>query len=175
MKIFPILLLVFICNNLIAQVKLTANHLIEFKGIIQDSLSNEVIPSANISFYQNNQIVRRTVTDNNGEFNVWLPQGNYFYTVSCVGFNTKNGTTDSTFQYNKRFKINIKRTFLPIPKKETNRIIASFLPHDTITSFGTRDITICNFGITWKPHKWLVINPSNYMRGPFLVPPKEKK
>ncbi len=166
--------MVCLCNNLIAQVNLTTGHLIEFKGVVQDSLTNEIIPNANISFYQNNQIVRRTVTDKNGEFYVWLPTGNYAYTVSCIGFNTQKGTTDSTFQYNKRFKINLKRTFLPIPKKETNRIIASFLPHDTIYSFSTRDSMI-TFGVTRKPYQWLVINPSNYMRGPFLVPPKKRQ
>ncbi len=167
MKIFPILLLVFICNNLIAQVKLTANHLIEFKGIVHDSLSNEVIPNANISFYQNNQIVRRTVTDNNGKFDVWLPKGNYAYTVSCVGFNAKKRTTDSTLQNNKGFEIKLSEatntTSEVVIKARTHRIIDS-------CGFEIRSRTICELKL-YKPYQWLIINPSNYMRGPFLVPP----
>jgi hypothetical protein len=170
MKIFPILLLVCLCDNLIAQVKLTASHLFEFKGVVQDSIVNEIIPSANISFYQNNQIVRRTITNNNGEFEVWLPKGNYTYTVSCVGFNTKKGTTDSTLQNNRGFEIKLSEatntTSEVVIKTKKNNI-------GSIYCGLTRSTSGCSF--TYKPYQWLVINPSNYMRGPFLVPPKEKK
>jgi hypothetical protein len=159
--------LVFLCNKLIAQVKFTASPLIEFKGIVHDSLSNEIIPSANISFYQNNQRVRRTVTDNNGKFDVWLPKGNYTYTVSCIGFNTKKGTTDSTLQNNKGFEIKLSEatnTTSEVVIKERTQNFIERCP------FGCKSTTICELK-PYKPYQWLVINPSNYMRGPFLVPP----
>lgn len=143
---------------------------VTFKGIVLDSASTEPIPSANIGFYLNEQLVKRAVSNNDGEFKIILPKGNYTYTVSCIGFNSKKGTTDSTFQNKKGFEIKLSEatntTSEVVIKTKKNNI-------GSIYCGLTRSTSGCSF--TYKPYQWLVINPSNYMRGPFLVPPKEKK
>ena len=165
MKIFPILLLVFICNNLIAQVKFTASHLIGFKGIIEDSLSNEVIPNANIRFYYNEQLIKNAVSNDKGEFKVILPKGNYTYQISCIGFNSKKGIIDSTLQNKKGFEIKLSEA-----TNTTSKVLIKTKKSNigSIYSEQISNYTIC----PWKSYNKLIINPSNYIRGPFLVPPK---
>ena len=160
--------MVFLCNNLIAQVTITTSHLIEFRGVVQDSLSNEVIPSANTGFYLNDQLIKRAVSNNKGEFKVILPKGNYAYTVSCVGFNTKRGTTDSVLQKNRGFEIKLSEA-----TNTTSEVVIQTTKNKIGSIYCEQFRSGCIF--TYKPYQWLVINPSNYMRGPFLVPPKEKK
>jgi hypothetical protein len=168
MKIFLILLLVFICNNLLAQVKLPTSHLIEFKGIIQDSINNEIIPNANINLFEDNRLVKRAVSNNKGEFKVILPKGNYAYTVSCVGFKTKRGTTDSVLQNSSAIELKLSEA------TNTTTDVEIKIKKDNIGRLYCEQIsnyTIC----PWKSYSNLIINPSNYLKGPFLVPPKEKK
>jgi hypothetical protein len=171
MKNFYLLICLIFSFNIHAQSNTLPNgNSVAFKGIIQDSLSNEVIPNANIRFYYNEQLVKNAVSNDKGEFKVMLPKGNYSYTVSCVGFNKRKGTTDSTIQNNKGFEIKLSEatntTSEVVIKTKKNNI-------GSIYCRLTRSTSGCSF--TYKPYQWLVINPSNYMRGPFLVPPKEKK
>lgn len=168
MKLFLILLLVCLCNNLIAQVNLTADHLIEFRGVVQDSTNNEIIPNANIRFYLNEQLVKRAVSNNNGEFKVMLPKGNYSYIISCVGFNYKKGTIDSTVHNNKAFEIKLSEA-----TNTTSEVVIQTNRNKIGSVYCEQFRSGCIF--TYKPYQWLVINPSNYMRGPFLVPPKERQ
>ncbi len=138
---------------------------VAFKGTIQDSLSNEVIPNANIRFYYNEQLVINAVSNDKGEFKVLLPKGNYFYTVSCIGFNTKKGTTDSIIQNNKGFEIKLSEA-----TNTTSEVVIETKKNNigSVYSEQISNYTIC----PWKSYNKLIINPSNYIRGPFLVPQK---
>jgi hypothetical protein len=138
---------------------------VTLKGIVLDSASAEAIPNANIRFYYNEQLVKNAVSNDIGEFKVILPKGNYAYTVSCIGFNTKKGTTDSTLQNKKGFEIKLSEA-----TNTTSKVLIKTKKSNigSIYSEQISNYTIC----PWKSYNKLIINPSNYIRGPFLVPPK---
>lgn len=171
MKTIITLGIILIALNVSGQsIKLIGPNLIEFKGIVQDSLSIKIIPNANISLYQHNQLIKRAVSDQKGEFKVLLPKGNYAFIVSCMGYNTKYGSTDSAKGNNSGNEIRLSEA-----TNITSEVVIK-TKKNNIGSIHCQQIfkcSDCNF--TYKPYNWLVINPSNYMSGPFLVPPKEKK
>jgi hypothetical protein len=163
-NIYLLICLIFALNVNGQSNALPNGNSVAFKGTIQDSLSNEVIPNANIRFYYNEQLVKNAVSNDKGEFSVWLPKGNYSYTVSCIGFNTKKGTTDSIIQNNKGFEIKLSEATnttseVVIETKKNSDSIQFILHHYYDKYYLTTGGS-------------LIINPSNYIRGPFLVPRK---
>ncbi len=161
-NIYLLICLIFALNVNGQSNALPNGNSVAFKGIIQDSLSNEVIPNANIRFYLNEQLVKRTVSNDKGEFKVLLPKGNYSYIISCIGYNYKKGTIDSTFHNSKSFEIKLSEatnTTSDVVIKTYHRVIANYCLRNP-------DYRIVHLSLGGG----LIINPSNYVRGPFLVP-----
>lgn len=162
MKTIITLGIILIALNVSGQsIKLIGPNLIEFKGIVQDSLSIKIIPNANISLYQHNQLIKRAVSDQKGEFKVLLPKGNYAFIVSCMGYNTKYGSTDSAKANNSGNEIRLSEATnitseVVIKTKYKSDSIQHILRHNFSKCYGTSTGSF-------------VINPSNYLRGPYLI------
>ena len=165
-NIYLLICLIFTLNVNGQSNALPNGNPVTFKGVVQDSLSNEVIPNANIRIYYNEQLVKRAVSNNNGEFKVLLPKGNYSYIISCVGFNYKKGIIDSTVHNNdKAFEIKLSEatnTTAKVMIKSYSRMIANYCLRNP-------DYRIVHLNLGGR----LVINPSNYVRGPFFMYKKE--
>ena len=65
------------------------------KGVVMDSALNKPVPSASI-FLSNTSI--GTKTDNEGKFQLWIPQGKYDLIISSIGYETFNSTIISADQ-----------------------------------------------------------------------------
>ena len=161
-NIFLLICLIFALNVNGQSNSIPNGNPVAFKGTIQDSLSNEQIPNANIRFYYNEQLVKNAVSNDIGEFKVILPKGNYAYIVSCIGFNTKKGTTDSTLQNNKGFEIKLSEA----TNTTSEVVIKTYYRVNRNYCILYPDYRITKLGLGGG----LIINPSNYTRGPFLVP-----
>ena len=55
-------------------------------GVVYDSNSKESIIGANVVVYSNQEIVKGTTTNVEGEFNFNLTQGNYVFEISFIGY-----------------------------------------------------------------------------------------
>ena len=69
-------------------------------GVVYDSNSKESIIGANVVVYSNQEIVKGTTTNVEGEFNFNLTQGNYVFEISFIGYS--NFKTEKIF-VNKSF------------------------------------------------------------------------
>jgi hypothetical protein len=159
-NIYLLICLIFSFNIHAQSNALPNGNSVTFKGIVLDSSSTEPIPSANVSFYLNEQLIKRAISDNKGEFKIILPKGNYTFQISCIGFKTKKGITDSTLQNKKGFEIKLSEatnTTSDVVIKLSFNQIRHTLHHNYDKYYLTTGGS-------------LIINPSNYIRGPFLVP-----
>src|SRR5688572_8604479 len=55
------------------------------KGIVIDAISNKPLPS--VSIFLNNTSIG-TKTDDEGKFQLWIPQGKYEMIISSIGYET---------------------------------------------------------------------------------------
>lgn len=75
------------CLLLISGIVLQAQNYGELGGIIQDAVTAEAMPFANISVEQDSQIVVQTISDEQGKYLISrLPSGTYTFKVSYTGY-----------------------------------------------------------------------------------------
>jgi len=65
---------------------LSANAQTSIKAKITDAEDHTILIAADISFYQNGVLTRKTQTDHNGNYNINIDPGNYEVLISYLGY-----------------------------------------------------------------------------------------